>query len=116
MSDERKPAGYSRWAIFSGMAAVLFAANCFCVYTTDHGNVARWVHRKFSNPSLVMGLLFANAAGMAPVSLVLSGLALRQLRRNPSLRGKWIARIAVVVGTLGTAGFVFFIVIAIWNP
>jgi hypothetical protein len=74
--------------------------------------------RNFGNPNLVLGLLYANVSGMAPVSLVLSGLALRQFRSNPSLHGKWIARIAVVVGTLGTAAFVFFffIVIAITNP
>lgn len=107
---------YSRWALLAGIAAVLFATNCLLIFTLDYWPILRWVHRNIPNPNLGEGLLFTTALGWAPVSLLLSSLARRQLGRNPDLRGKWIARIAVVVGTLGTAGFVFVIVVAIWNP
>lgn len=107
---------YSRWALFAGMAAALLGANCLWLYTANSLPVERWVLRTFRNPNLVMGLLFGNALALGPVSLILSGLALRQLRRDPELRGRWIARGAVLVGTVGTAGFVFCIVVAIWNP
>jgi len=107
---------YSRWAVFSGMTATLLAANCVWLFTANSWPLERWVQRSFANPNLVMGVLFASGVGWGPVSLILSGIALRQLRRDPALRGKWIARIAGVAGTLGTAGFVFCLVLAVWNP
>jgi hypothetical protein len=54
--------------------------------------------------------------GWAPLSLILGSLAMRQLRRNPDLRGKWIVRLAVFVGTLGTAMFALAIVVLTWRP
>jgi hypothetical protein len=98
------------------MTATLLAANCLWLFTTNSWPLERWVQRSFANPNLVMGLLFASGVGWGPVSLILSGIALRQIRRDSALRGKWIARIAVVAGTLGTAGFVFCLVLAVWNP
>jgi hypothetical protein len=101
------------------MTATLLAANCLWLFTANSWPLERWVQRNFanvSNPNLVMGLLLAGAVGWGPVSLVLSGIALRQLRHDPALRGEWIARIAVVAGILGTAGFVLFLVVAFGYP
>ena len=108
--------GYSRWALYAGATAVLLVASCWCLFAGDQNPIERWARANFSNPNLVMGVLFTSAVGWGPVTLVLSSMALRHLRRDPGLRGKWIARSAAVVGTLGTAGFVFFLVVMIWDP
>ncbi len=107
---------YSRWAILAGIAAVLCATNCLLIVAADQRPTYRWINRNFADRDLGAGLLFAGAMGWAPLSLVLSGLALRQLRRNPDLRGKWIARLAILVGIPGTALLLMAIVVMIWRP
>lgn len=95
---------------------MLLMANCLWLFGGDQNPMERWARANFGKPNLVIGVLFTSAVGWGPVTLVLSSMALRHLRRDPGLRGKWIARSAAVVGTLGTAGFVFFLVVTIWNP
>jgi hypothetical protein len=107
---------YSRLAIVSGMTALLFVANCVWLFGMDHAPMDRWIRRTFRDHNLVTGILWASAFGWAPVSLVLSSLCLRRIRRNPCLRGVWIAWTVSAVATLGTAAFVFTIIVTIWNP
>jgi hypothetical protein len=107
---------YSRWALLAGIAAVLCATNCLLLFAADQRPTHRWINQNFANRDLGAGLLFAGAMGWAPLSLVLSSLAVRQFRRNPDLRGKWIARLAILVGIPGTALLVLAIVVMIWRP
>ena len=106
---------YSRWALLAGLAAVLCAANFLLLSTADQRPAYRWINRNFSNTELGEGLLFGGAMGWAPLSLVLSSLAIRQLRRDPDMRGKWITRLAILVGILGTAYFVLAMVVFVWG-
>jgi hypothetical protein len=107
---------YSRWALLAGIAAALCATNLLLLFTADLNPGYRWVHRHFSNPHLMLELLLTGALGWAPACLMLSNLAVRQLRRDPDLRGKWIARLAILVGIPGTALLLMAIVVMIWRP
>jgi hypothetical protein len=106
---------YSRWALLAGIAAVLCAANWIVLFTVDLSPGYRWVNRNVANRDLAEGLLLTSAMGWAPLCLVLSSLALRQIRSNPDLRGKWIARLAILVGIPGTAYFLLVIVVLVWG-
>jgi len=95
---------------------MLFATNCLLIVTADQRPTYRWINRNFADRDLGAGLVFSGAMGWAPLCLVLSSLAIRQLRRNRDLRGKWITRLAILVGIPGTAYFVLAIVVMIWRP
>jgi hypothetical protein len=81
----------------------------------DQRPTYRWINRNFANRDLGEGLLLTGAMGWAPLSLVFSSLAVRQLRRNADLRGKWITRLAIFAGILGTAFLVLGIVVFVWG-
>jgi hypothetical protein len=106
---------YSRWAVLAGISAALCATNCLLLLTMDQGPAYRWINRNIANPDPANGLLFTGAMGWAPLSLVFSSLAVRQLRRNADLRGKWIARLAILAGILGTAFLVLGMVVFVWG-